>query len=307
MTNHDGGSEGVEPWPWETDDEGSSNKDEFEYPFTETYDRLLEELPLWYEFGQWGRPTFLIDENEEPVIPRGESEVLHCLGGLGAKCCQTKLYLEREMIYNSGYRVDYVEFDGEEVPCKPPEAEVRQMVKDTDHARELSSIFRSNPEWRQIVHDKYILRHNTSKVLESVLEEYPTESSTVKEQALALNESGFDLYYYSSEVAFILDCTEGYIEQLGNGRHQEAEPTHRDRKAVFDAYGNACVRCGSTDHLHCHHIDPVANGGDGRRRNFAPLCKDCHLKAHGGSWSKETVYGGWNGFFEWSDSEPAFE
>ena len=44
--------------------------------------------------------------------------------------------------------------------------------------------------------------------------------------------------------------------------------------------GCKCMFCGSSP-VEYHHIVPLAQGGDNRINNLVPLCRACHLKAHG--------------------------
>ena len=44
--------------------------------------------------------------------------------------------------------------------------------------------------------------------------------------------------------------------------------------------GNACTRCGATDALDAHHVQPVYQGGKNTLRNAVTLCRACHRAAH---------------------------
>lgn len=52
----------------------------------------------------------------------------------------------------------------------------------------------------------------------------------------------------------------------------------RIRFAVFQRDGEACVKCGSTEDLHCDHIIEAANGGPSEMENLATLCRSCHSR-----------------------------
>ena len=71
--------------------------------------------------------------------------------------------------------------------------------------------------------------------------------------------------------------------------------THR--KEILDHTWNRCVNCGTDKDIELHHIVPLANGGNHIFTNIAPLCRDCHMKAHGKVWKTENhAKGGRKGF-----------
>lgn len=41
-----------------------------------------------------------------------------------------------------------------------------------------------------------------------------------------------------------------------------------------------CVKCGSNENLHTHHIRPVSKGGKSTLDNLITLCEDCHREIH---------------------------
>lgn len=62
-------------------------------------------------------------------------------------------------------------------------------------------------------------------------------------------------------------------------------PSSRDRAPLslirkVKARDRRCVRCGSTDRLHAHHLQAVAAGGGHDERNLVTLCDSCHQLAH---------------------------
>lgn len=79
-------------------------------------------------------------------------------------------------------------------------------------------------------------------------------------------------------------------EQRVNVRSSGAERTRRYRergggkippdmrRAVFDRDGNACLDCGSIDHLHCDHVIPVSKGGETSMENLQTLCRVCNCR-----------------------------
>lgn len=61
---------------------------------------------------------------------------------------------------------------------------------------------------------------------------------------------------------------------------QETKRESFQRK-LKDCLGRQCVCCGSGEGIEYHHIVPLRLGGTNRLSNIAPLCGDCHVKAHG--------------------------
>jgi 5-methylcytosine-specific restriction endonuclease McrA len=51
------------------------------------------------------------------------------------------------------------------------------------------------------------------------------------------------------------------------------------RRIAFEAYGEACQRCGSTRNVDVHHKDENRHNSD--LSNLEVLCRSCHSKAHG--------------------------
>lgn len=58
---------------------------------------------------------------------------------------------------------------------------------------------------------------------------------------------------------------------------------HQLPAAVKARDGGRCVRCGGTDRVQAHHIEPISEGGAHRLGNMVTLCHDCHLAAHRGN------------------------
>ena len=52
--------------------------------------------------------------------------------------------------------------------------------------------------------------------------------------------------------------------------------TREQIHAVFEAYGNKCVDCGTTDTLTIDHILPISKGGPNTAKNIRPLCLSCN-------------------------------
>ena len=56
------------------------------------------------------------------------------------------------------------------------------------------------------------------------------------------------------------------------------------RRAALDRDGWRCTDCGRAGQLDVHHVKPMEKGGNSYNLgNLAALCRDCHLRAHGGT------------------------
>ena len=54
------------------------------------------------------------------------------------------------------------------------------------------------------------------------------------------------------------------------------------RLEVEGRSGNVCVRCGSDQNLHFHHVEHYAEGGSHDAENLMILCASCHAEEHKG-------------------------
>lgn len=63
-------------------------------------------------------------------------------------------------------------------------------------------------------------------------------------------------------------------------------PTHPLMKEYFlEKYDYTCQLCNrrfASNQLHCHHIKPIALGGEDGEDNITLLCRSCHAKQHNG-------------------------
>lgn len=88
--------------------------------------------------------------------------------------------------------------------------------------------------------------------------------------------------------------------QFGHNNHQYIIGRGHEKRAVFRGYtsatyrttarrlwGDQCVICGSTNIRDVHHLDK--NPYNNSASNIVPLCRDCHVKVHGGRWHGSTV------------------
>ena len=67
---------------------------------------------------------------------------------------------------------------------------------------------------------------------------------------------------------------------------KEFEQMREDLKRLPDL--SICANCGSTEHLHLHHIVPLSLGGTNRFTNIVALCETCHGKLHGSNWEQHS-------------------
>jgi 5-methylcytosine-specific restriction endonuclease McrA len=51
------------------------------------------------------------------------------------------------------------------------------------------------------------------------------------------------------------------------------------RHHVMERDGFACTRCGATENLEVHHVEPARLGGRTMPENLVVLCADCHRAA----------------------------
>jgi len=98
-----------------------------------------------------------------------------------------------------------------------------------------------------------------------------------------------------------LYCSEGckyscstYGQHLYPKDHKPAtsrEVQPQLRKLVLERDNWTCQKCGSTDELHCHHIDPVINNPieSADVDNCITYCVECHKEAHQQDGCKELI------------------
>lgn len=68
------------------------------------------------------------------------------------------------------------------------------------------------------------------------------------------------------------------VLQREGGRRKSVDP--RTRRDVLDRDDERCRRCGETEDLEVHHVEPVSRGGSDAMENLATLCDGCHSEAH---------------------------
>ena len=70
------------------------------------------------------------------------------------------------------------------------------------------------------------------------------------------------------------------LKTFGEPSFPAIETWYKMKQSVFNRDGNACFNCGKSEHLHCHHIEPVKSGGIAEHKNLITLCKECHKNEH---------------------------
>lgn len=68
------------------------------------------------------------------------------------------------------------------------------------------------------------------------------------------------------------------IYQIPRKKAQKFISNPEVREQIFNKYGAACLRCGSTEKLSIDHVVPVAKGGENHVKNLQPLCKSCNSR-----------------------------
>ena len=73
--------------------------------------------------------------------------------------------------------------------------------------------------------------------------------------------------------------TKSGIVRIRHGYGQPAD-WYALKAEVHARDGGQCVQCGSTEHLHAHHIHRESRGGALTARNLITLCEFCHSQRH---------------------------
>jgi HNH endonuclease len=83
----------------------------------------------------------------------------------------------------------------------------------------------------------------------------------------------------------------------------------REYERMIEEFGSVCIICGNP-YIEAHHLRFRSQGGRGKWRNLAPLCKEHHMKAHSdrkfADWlreEREKRFGSWY----WADEYDLFK
>ena len=83
----------------------------------------------------------------------------------------------------------------------------------------------------------------------------------------------------------------------------------REYERMIEEFGSVCIIC-SSPYIEAHHIRFRSQGGRGKWRNLAPLCKEHHMQAHSDRKfadrlreEREKMYGSWY----WADEYDLFK
>jgi 5-methylcytosine-specific restriction endonuclease McrA len=104
----------------------------------------------------------------------------------------------------------------------------------------------------------------------------------IKHRIRGINNNDRNRFYCSSECK--QECPIYRRSKYYKGQHGESsrEVQPELRQLVFLRDNWTCQKCGVTEHLHCHHIDPVklnpVESAD--VDNCITFCKDCHKHVH---------------------------
>lgn len=104
-------------------------------------------------------------------------------------------------------------------------------------------------------------------------------------------------YYTSFELIYLSNHPIVLPKEHRERRIQESIPNEL-YEDVLERDNRECVRCENPE-VEVHHIIPVSNGGASEKENLAAVCHECHYKAHGESWSSDTVYDSKAEFWSW--------
>ncbi|KYD28069.1 hypothetical protein B4109_1201 [Geobacillus stearothermophilus] len=93
-------------------------------------------------------------------------------------------------------------------------------------------------------------------------------------------------------------------------RKARGSVSKREYTRMVEEFGSSCLVCGSTYNIEAHHVRFRSQGGRGKWRNLAPLCKIHHQLAHQdrdfADWlrkEREVRYGPWY----WADEYDLFQ
>jgi len=77
-------------------------------------------------------------------------------------------------------------------------------------------------------------------------------------------------------------------KNMGASRHV-IHPNTILKQNILSKTNGRCLICGTESNIKVHHILPRTMGGKDIPENLIPLCHECHLKAHNGSFSSGTL------------------
>lgn len=81
----------------------------------------------------------------------------------------------------------------------------------------------------------------------------------------------------------------------------QRQPVRRSQREKIHEEYDGCVRCGVVSDIEIHHIIPYADGGPTEIENLAPLCEECHTKAHPAYYNDSYGYDSIDEFWRWVD------
>jgi hypothetical protein len=123
------------------------------------------------------------------------------------------------------------------------------------------------------------------KIFSSHLDEVPSNLDTKKEKIIELKAAFPYLRATEPLAAQATHSSVSYVSQFKYSEDDGVMNTKLPKKLkrrTLERDDNLCVRCGSQDDLHVHHVIPMSKGGSHDMDNLAALCDECHRIAHGG-------------------------
>jgi len=123
------------------------------------------------------------------------------------------------------------------------------------------------------------------KIFCSHLDEVPSKLDTKKEQIIELKAAFPYLRATEHLAAQATHSSVSYVRQFKYSEDDGVVNTKLPKKLkrrILERDDNSCVRCGSQEGLHIHHVIPTSKGGRHEMDNLAALCDECHRTAHGG-------------------------
>lgn len=171
-------------------------------------------------------------------------------------------------------------------------------------------------EWIGLVRELWQVNKSLVTVYREHLQESSHDLPNKKDKIMELKRS---FPYLRMNDDLVVRATKSSIyyvrqfKQTDSGEFANEKPPKHLKQKVRERDENRCVRCGSEDELHVHHVIPWSKGGEHKPENLATLCGECHRLAHGGKffddenefWGMdygEVVYDGLDDFWhKWVD------
>lgn len=155
-----------------------------------------------------------------------------------------------------------------------------------------------------IVHEACLKElQNRQEVIESKVNEKKCEISRLESEIDKQNGLAFKLKSLFSKPQLEIEDLHNLMDNLQSdieGLSSRLSITKNELSSIYDYFlsyppdwcerrlllinskGNFCSDCGTTSHLHVHHVKPLSKGGSNKLPNLLLLCESCHSSKHGG-------------------------